>query len=230
MSFTRRYRNGSTVNLTAPATHNSKNFARWTRDGSFYAATAATSLQIAANTTMQAEYDPFTYCNDPIITFTSEFVQFDPDGVGTHSAKLTDGGVLENTVPFIIDDGVVEGQIIIDPANQLVFGVSGFGLSLLATNPCSLPDHHWFYQWGPGPPAAFGPSSRDGSGGTNWEPGESSLDLKIEVVSGIVKFYFDGILSDTSPTDRSGVALYLHVFVGEDSGVDRVKITRFEQL
>ena len=65
MSFTRKYRQGTSVSLIAPSTAGGGNFFRWRKDGGFYASTAATSLSInSATTTMDAEYiSPITCAN-----------------------------------------------------------------------------------------------------------------------------------------------------------------------
>ena len=54
--FTRSYNSGAVVNLTAPAGMTGKKFQKWTKGGTDYATTAATSVTMSANTTMTAYY------------------------------------------------------------------------------------------------------------------------------------------------------------------------------
>jgi len=58
--FSRTYNNGTTVNLTAPATASGNNFVKWTRNGSDYAVTPATSFTMGAGEIMTAVYETRT--------------------------------------------------------------------------------------------------------------------------------------------------------------------------
>lgn len=54
--FARTYNDGTTVNLTAPATAGGNNFLKWQRDGVDWATTAATSVTMGADHSMTAIY------------------------------------------------------------------------------------------------------------------------------------------------------------------------------
>jgi len=55
-NFTREYKSGTKVSLTAPATNNGKNFYTWTKDGNDYDINKSISVTMNANYTLAAVY------------------------------------------------------------------------------------------------------------------------------------------------------------------------------
>ncbi len=90
--FTRTYKVGTTVTLTAPATANGNNFQKWLRDGQDWSASVSTSLGMNGNYTMTA-----VYYTPPVLTVTSANPS---SGVNITVTPNDNSGSGSGTTPF----------------------------------------------------------------------------------------------------------------------------------
>lgn len=96
-SFSRSYTDGTTVNLSAPATSGGLTFSKWQRNGSDFATSAATSVPMTTDLTMTAVYEGTTPTQQIVVNGSFES--------GLASWASSGNVVVQSGSPYAPSDG-----------------------------------------------------------------------------------------------------------------------------